>query len=492
VSFRARMVAAVTAITAMTLGIAFAVISIVETRSQEQHLDRALARAAREEAEAIARNDPAALAIGDRRPLTVNDAGPLAPYAAIVREDGQIRPLTRGALDLLQNPRTGSEPPAMRSDEQSSSSRDASTALFHRPPDACFDFALDGAPLRGLLTAIPGPPGQRLLYAVSRADLDGDRVFLQRAMELVFLVALAWTVGVATWIVRRLTRNQRRIAEVVRRVAAGDLLARVGAVGDSGDEARLARDVDEMVERLAELLSAQRVFIAHAAHELRSPLTALKGELALALRRSRDADAYREAIRSALESTQQLTGLAEDLLAVARLGAAPPPATEPVELRAAVEEAARVVLPDGLAGGVRIEIAAPPAPVSALAWRRDLVRLFRNLLENAVRHSPRGGTVRVAVSAEAARIAVVISDEGAGVPDGEAAEIFAPFYRGTTVPTASGVEVGLGLTIARGIARAYGGDVTLEPASDRGACFRVTLPAAPAADAAPDAATATR
>src|SRR6185295_9680135 len=99
---------------------------------------------------------------------------------------------------------------------------------------------------------------------------------------------------------------------------------------------RLARDVDDMVGRLAELLSAQRVFIAHAAHELRSPLTALYGELALALRRSRDADAYRDAIRSALESTKELTGLAEDLLAVARLGAAPPPVTEPVDVRDAI------------------------------------------------------------------------------------------------------------------------------------------------------------
>ena len=112
-------------------------------------------------------------------------------------------------------------------------------------------------------------------------------------MELVFIVAVAWTVGVATWMVRMLTRNQRRIAEVVRRVAAGDLSARVGALEASGDEARLVRDLDDMIERLSNLFSAQRVFIAHAAHELRSPLTALYGELALALRRSRDAEEYR-------------------------------------------------------------------------------------------------------------------------------------------------------------------------------------------------------
>jgi two-component system heavy metal sensor histidine kinase CusS len=454
------MVAAVTAITAVTLGIAFAVVAVLETRSQEQHLDRALARAAHEEAESIARFDPATLAIGDRRPLTVNDAGPLEPYVALFAPDGESRSLTPGVAAAQPDP----------------------TLRRHRTGD-CFDFALGGAPFRGLLSEIPGQPGRQMLFAVSRADLDGDRVFLRRAMEVVFLVAVAWTVVVATWIVRRLTRNQRRIAEVVRRVAAGDLSARVGSLGEDGDEVRLARDVDDMVGRLAELLSAQRVFIAHAAHELRSPLTALYGELALALRRSRDADAYRDAIRSALESTKELTGLAEDLLAVARLGTAPPPVTEPVDVRDAIEEAAQVVLPAELQAGVRLDVEAAPAAPSALAWRRDLVRLFRNLLENAVRHSPPGGAVRVTVAGEGDKLVVEIADQGAGVPAADRERIFAPFYRGTTVPVGSGVEVGLGLTIARGIARAYGGDVVLDADRAEGACFRVTLRAASAAEA---------
>ena len=86
------------------------------------------------------------------------------------------------------------------------------------------------------------------------------------------------------------------------------------------------------------------MFIAHAAHELRSPLTALYGELALALRRSRDADEYRAAIGEALDSTRQLKGLAEDLLAVARLGTAPPPSAETIDVRQTVEEAKRIVL----------------------------------------------------------------------------------------------------------------------------------------------------
>ncbi len=119
-----------------------------------------------------------------------------------------------------------------------------------------------------------------------------------------------------------------------------------------------------------------------------------------------------------------------------------------------------------------------------LAGERDLVRLFRNLIENAVRHSPPDGAIVISIADDdAGRVAVTIADEGPGVPEADRGRIFTPFYQGTTIPTASGAEVGLGLTIARGIARAYGGDVTLDPEQGGGACFRVVLPAAPEAAA---------
>ena len=190
-----------------------------------------------------------------------------------------------------------------------------------------------------------------------------------------------------------------------------------------------------MIERLSNLLSAQRVFIAHAAHELRSPLTALYGELALALRRSRDAEEYRRAIEEAFESTRQLKGLAEDLLAVARLGATPPPTVEPIDVRDALDEAQAIVTAGGAAARASAcEVSGHCRP--ALAGHRDLVRLLRNLLENAVRHSPPGGGVRVSLADEGRAVVIAVADDGPGRPPRRnAAKIFTPFYRGTTVPT---------------------------------------------------------
>jgi two-component system heavy metal sensor histidine kinase CusS len=266
------------------------------------------------------------------------------------------------------------------------------------------------------------------------------------------------------------------MAAVVREVAGGNLQARVGAPSASGDEAQLARDIDEMIERLAELLDAQRVFIAHAAHELRSPLTALYGELALALRRSRGAEEYRRAIETAFASTHELKDLAEDLLTVARLGAAPPPSNASCEPAVAIEEAMRFVELGEGPSAVRFETTGACGPVRG--GHRDLVRLLRNLLENAVRHSPAGGTVRCALAERDGFAAITISDEGPGVPEPARAKIFAPFFRGGEVaaPRLHGAESGLGLTIARGIARAYGGEVVLDEGFRQGARFEITLP----------------
>ena len=175
------------------------------TRSQERHFDHALMRAAHDEVADDRAPRRTALAISHRPGPAPNDVGPLPKHGAIYAPDGEVRAATAGFATAA---------PA----------RDG----LRRPADSCFDMRVGGEHLRGVLADIPSQPGARLLFAAPRADLDGDAVFLRRAMELVFVVAVAWTVGVATWMVRLLTRNQRRIAEVVRRVAAGDLSARVG------------------------------------------------------------------------------------------------------------------------------------------------------------------------------------------------------------------------------------------------------------------------
>jgi two-component system heavy metal sensor histidine kinase CusS len=308
------------------------------------------------------------------------------------------------------------------------------------------------------------------MLAAPRLDLDSDAAFLTRAMEIVFVVAVAWAALIATWIVQRLTRGHAEVTRVARRVADGDLSARVVVDVGEPEQAQLAQDVNQMIERLSALLRAQEEFVTHAAHELRSPMTTLYGELAHALRRARDSEQYRVAIEAALESTQRLRELAESLLTLARIDAAREEPLERVALDDVLARAVRAV--HGAAVGREIVLDVEAAPYTVRGRARDLERLFCNLLENAIRHSPPRETVRVAADDDGTTVQVRVIDRGPGVPVADRDRIFDPFYRS---PAAYGTDGhGLGLAIARKIAHAHHGDLTLASADD-GAEFLVEL-----------------
>jgi two-component system OmpR family sensor kinase len=298
VRLRARLVAAMAALTLLTLGLSFWAVAWAFNRGQERQLDEALLVVAKAAAERAV-DERGAYFIADGPGLEVNDAGPMPLYGAVYDEQGTPRAET--------SPFKGQPP---------------QSGLLH--PDAePFDFTCRAVPLRGVMLPVAGRPGAFLLLAVPRTDLDGDAAFLGHAMLSVFGIASLWSLLVPVWLIHRLTREQHAIESVVLRVAEGDLDARVRTRSSDPEIGRLATSVDSMIERLGLLIESQQRFLAHAAHELRSPLTLVHGQLALALRRPRGPDEYREAIGEALESTAHLCALTEELLDFARAVARP-------------------------------------------------------------------------------------------------------------------------------------------------------------------------
>ena len=450
-NFRSRLVGAVSGVTVLTLGGAFFAVLQLMNGEQQRQLDVALRAEATQEAREAARGGGgAALMISDGPGPYGNDIGPLTKYGAIFAGDGRLLSSTdtfNGRVPRLADVR--------------------------HPAGECFDLWFHREHLRAVLMDVPGHPGNLLMLAAPRLDLDSDAAFLRRAMIIVFGVAVAWAVLLAMWIVRRLTRGHAAVAGVARRVADGDLSARVPPDSNDPEMAQLARDVNQMIERLAKLLQTQEEFITHAAHELRSPLTTLNGELSHALRKARDADSYRLAIAGALESAQRLKGLAENLLSLARIDGTADEPRDPLWLNEVIEHARRAVAPEAEGSAVSIEIDDEACAVTGNA--RDLERLFCNLLENAIRHSPRHSRVRVEIGRARGRINIRVADDGQGIAAVERERVFEPFYRS---PASYGIPGhGLGLAIARKIARAHGGEVRLGD-SDKGACFVVELPAA--------------
>lgn len=441
-SYRLKFVFAVSALSLVTLGGALAVISSAVNRDQRRQLDEVLVAEAAEEARELAQADEGALLLlGSRRGPEANDVGPLEPYAALVDERGEV----------------------LRSSENFPAR--FVPRLPKAPRGCCMEFLVGTTKLRAAWAPVPGRKGQRVLLGVSRADLDADALFLRRAMLAVFGVACAWTVGVVAWTIWRLTRGWARVAEVARIVAAGNLEARVGPHLPSGELARVGQDVDAMIDRLGTLLQSQQRFIAHAAHELRTPLSVIYGELALALRKPRSADSYRETIIHALESTRRLKLMAEDLLALARLGSQAEPPSERVQLRRVLEEARALAAN----ANEQDQIALKVGDEEVTGRMGDLVRLFRNLMENALRHGPQKGLVEVVVEVNERHCLVTVRDQGAAPPEGES--IFEAFRKGkNAAPGGSG----LGLAISRDIARAHGGALTLHEDAEK-TTFRVRL-----------------
>jgi two-component system heavy metal sensor histidine kinase CusS len=460
VKLRVRLVAAMAALTLLTLGLSFWAVALAFDRGRERQLDAALRVEALASAEkAVDANG--VFSIADGPGLEENHAGPLPVYGVVYDDQGTPRAAT--STFLGEAPHIG---------------------LLH-PDLEPFDFSRGSLRLRAVMAPVPRRHGAFVMLAVPRTDLDADAAFLGRAMLGVFGIACVWSLLVPVWLIRRLTRDHQAIADVVLRVAGGDLDARVGSRSADPEIARLAASVDTMIERVGELVSSQQRFVAHAAHELRSPLTLVQGQLALALRRPRDEAEYREAIGEALDAAAHLRALTEELLDFSRASAAASGPFEPVSLVRAAYGGARYARADAERAGIAITVHGPASEDLVPGRPADLERLVRNLVENAVRHSPPGGLVLVEVAAGRARhdgghphtpgiMEIAITDEGSGVPEPERARLFEPFFRGTAARGSSGA--GLGLAIVREIARAHGGDVHLDPTAPRGARFVVRLP----------------
>lgn len=469
---RRRLAIALAGTTSLTVAIALVVTVTAFRHGQERQLDHELLLTARQLEDLVRRNGEQELSVQLPASSDNGDLDDQVQYVALYRRSGQL---------LHASPNLGPQPPPLG-------------ALLR--PGAVFpiqrlEFPVRGTVLRGVLVRVDkqASPEQRLLLlAASRADVDTDTFRLLRLMLGVLGGAVALSLLIGSLLGRHLAGGFELLAAVARRVSTGELAARVTAVERLRDaELRsLAVDLNLMIDRLASLVTAGRRFVSHAAHELRSPLAALRGELELALRHPRSAESYRASIAEALDNTNRLVTLAQDLLALARLEvSAAPGAPGTVALRELVSEAVRASRVSRAADDPQAEVAVrgvDPADIPELLLRgrgADLTRMLRNLLDNAIAHSPAGGEVRLRCQVEPHRVVLSVSDHGPGVPPELRERIFEPFFRGDAERERSGA--GLGLAIAREIARAHGGDVYCErpaappPARPPGATFVATI-----------------
>jgi heavy metal sensor kinase len=269
------------------------------------------------------------------------------------------------------------------------------------------------------------------------------------------------------------------MTRTARRISAEDLSERVERTRTRDELDRLAETMNDMLARLEQAFAQSRRFAADAAHELRTPLAALRGTTEVALRGDRSPQEYRKVLASSLEEVERLIRLSEDLLLLSRSLAGPEPAQERVDLEPLLLEGLDAGARLGQAAGVSVRIeSAAPAVVrgDATALRRALL----NLVENAVKYTPRGGKVELSLTAEEGTASLTVSDTGMGVDPADAERIFEPFVRLDAARSRDTGGAGLGLAIARSIVVAHRGTLSVESRPGSGSRFTIRLPLAPA------------
>lgn len=287
--------------------------------------------------------------------------------------------------------------------------------------------------------------------------------------------AIVLALGVTQFLARGMTSPLREMTAAASTMATGDYSRRVRATS-SDEVGQLARAFNRMAEDLASVDRQRRELVANVSHELRTPVTALHAQLENLVDGVTAADP--ETLQIALEQTERLGHLVSQLLDLSRLeaGAVPLEAGE-LALRPFLEDAVRSarLVAEGGGRDVGFHLAVEPADLGAHADGARLHQVVANLLDNASRHSPPGGTVQVlARVADGETLVIEVVDEGPGIDPVERERVFERFHRGAAGGGADG-GTGLGLAIARWAVGLHGG--TIEVADDpAGARIRVLLP----------------
>jgi heavy metal sensor kinase len=296
------------------------------------------------------------------------------------------------------------------------------------------------------------------------------------------MLALIASLG-GFWISRRALAPVDQLTTAARRISVDNLGQRL-EVARTGDELeRLGTTWNQMLDRLDNAVQRMRQFTADASHELRTPISIIRTTAELALRRNRDPEEYRKALENVQHEAEWMTQLAEDLLLLARSDSG----TLRLDRdRVDIDQLARTVADETVSiaevRGIAVRVHPGSGGAQLNADERALHRIFSVLLDNAVQHTPHGGTVDVQTSAGSKRITIAVRNTGEGIPTQDLPHIFERFFRGDPARTRR-EGAGLGLAIARSLAQAQGTDIEVESEPGQGAVFSISFPASQASSA---------
>lgn len=314
-----------------------------------------------------------------------------------------------------------------------------------------------------------------LQVGLDRRDLDDLLGEILATLAVAAPLALVAAAVVGYGLAGQALAPVAAITRLAASIGGGDLHARLGLDLPDDELGRLARTFDDMLARIEDAFERQRHFTGDAAHELRTPLSLLRSQVDLALARPRTVEEYREALAGLDADLGRLTGLVATLLTLARADTGRLPIDPaPFDLADTVAAILDQYAPLAAAAGVALRAEAAPAPV--VADEDLLVQVLVNLVDNALAHTPAGGSLTIGCRRDGDRARLWVADTGTGIAPEHQARVFDRFYRVDAGRTRAAGGVGLGLAICRAIAEAHGGTIELTSRPGEGTRVELVLP----------------
>ena len=379
----------------------------------------------------------------------------------VVALSGVTRTLSAGDLEALSAP--------LRS-------------LRDRREAGALDLSGPAGSVRYIATRIDsaGPGIGGLLVATPTQDVVYGPAALLQSMLLIAPVVLLCSAALGWWLAGTSMQPLLRIMDELEAISDGRSLHRRLAVPLSGDEiARLVVTLNGMLARLEQSFAGLRRFTADASHELKTPLMVLRAGVERGLTHPKTPPEVLQALDETLAQINQMTEMVDNLLTLARADEGRAPlAVEEADLRELVADVSETAGMLGESAEVRVTTDIPPGPVRLAMDRHRIRELLLNLVTNAIKYTPAGGTVGLTLSEAADAVTLGVSDSGIGIAPGDLPHIFDRFWRADPARSRTGERAGtgLGLAITKWIAEAHGGTITVQSRPGRGTLFTVRLP----------------
>jgi signal transduction histidine kinase len=390
------------------------------------------------------------------QPLVPPDMGPKVSQGQIEARPVASQPLTDTLVMLSAVPRKV----AFSSYDLISNGQDNSL-----PSTQIVSMAIQDSSgvVAGTLELSGGPAfGGAILESVTKATL----------VAALIAVLLAAIVG---WLVsRQVTRPLTALTLVTKNMAEGDLSARADVL--ARDEfGVLGEAFNQMAARIEETVGALRKFASDAAHELKTPLTALITDLELIFEDMHTAQLDISTLERAQSQVQRLNRLMDGLLDLSRLESGQnSDQRQPLDLVPLIQNISESFAAQAEACNLDFQLKMPPGPIEVSANEGQIRRVLTNLLENALKFNRPGGNVRLQMAAAADQVEIEVTDSGIGIPPEDLAQVFQRFHRARNAAAYPGS--GLGLAIVKAIVDAHDGQIWAKPAVPHGTCFVIRLP----------------